>query len=91
MCCRFRRRRPPTRLRQPISATLRSPAKPLPARREEQGQPVAEHLAHLAVHGFLHLLGYDHGTDEEAERMERLEREILATLGIPDPYARRDA
>jgi probable rRNA maturation factor len=58
---------------------------------QEQEQPVAEHLAHLAVHGFLHLLGYDHGTDGEAERMERLEREILATLGIPDPYARRDA
>jgi probable rRNA maturation factor len=58
---------------------------------QEQGQPVAQHLAHLAVHGFLHLLGYDHVTDGEAERMERLEREILAALGIPDPYARRDA
>jgi probable rRNA maturation factor len=58
---------------------------------QEQGQPVAEHLAHMAVHGFLHLLGYDHGTDGEAHRMERLERDILATLGIPDPYARRDA
>jgi probable rRNA maturation factor len=58
---------------------------------QERDHPVAEHLAHLAVHGFLHLLGYDHGTDGEAERMERLERDILATLGIPDPYARRDA
>jgi probable rRNA maturation factor len=58
---------------------------------QERDHPVAEHLAHLAVHGFLHLLGYDHGTDEEAERMERLERDIMATLGIPDPYARRDA
>jgi probable rRNA maturation factor len=57
----------------------------------EQGQPVSQHLAHLAVHGFLHLLGYDHVTDGEAERMERLERDILAALGIPDPYARRDA
>jgi probable rRNA maturation factor len=57
----------------------------------EQGLPVAQHLAHLAVHGFLHLLGYDHGTDGEAERMERLERDILASLGIPDPYAGRDA
>jgi probable rRNA maturation factor len=57
----------------------------------EQGQPVTQHLAHLAVHGFLHLLGYDHVTDGEAERMERLEREILASLGIPDPYASRDA
>jgi probable rRNA maturation factor len=58
---------------------------------QEQDQPVAEHLAHLAVHGFLHLLGYDHRTDGEADRMERLERDILATLGIHDPYARRDA
>jgi len=58
---------------------------------QEQGQPVSRHLAHLAVHGFLHLLGYDHGTDDEAERMEQLERDILASLGIPDPYAVRDA
>jgi probable rRNA maturation factor len=58
---------------------------------QEQGLPVTRHLAHLAVHGFLHLLGYDHGTDGEAERMEQLEREILASLGIPDPYAVRDA
>jgi probable rRNA maturation factor len=57
----------------------------------DQNLPVAQHLAHLAVHGFLHLLGYDHMTDDEAERMERLEREILASLGIPDPYAARDA
>jgi probable rRNA maturation factor len=57
----------------------------------DQDLPVAQHLAHLAVHGFLHLLGYDHVTDGEAERMERLEREILASLGIPDPYACRDA
>jgi probable rRNA maturation factor len=54
------------------------------------GKPFADHLAHLAVHGFLHLLGYDHQTDDEADAMERLERVILARLGIADPYAARD-
>ena len=46
-----------------------------------------DHLTHLIVHGFLHLLGYDHETDHEAEIMEELETRILATLGIADPYA----
>jgi probable rRNA maturation factor len=45
------------------------------------------HLAHLAVHGFLHLLGYDHETDKQAREMEHLERVILGQLAIPDPYA----
>lgn len=45
------------------------------------------HCAHLVVHGILHLQGWDHETDEEAEEMETEEREILATLGYPDPYA----
>lgn len=45
------------------------------------------HLTHLIVHGFLHLLGYDHLTNEEADEMEELERKILARLAIPDPYA----
>jgi probable rRNA maturation factor len=44
------------------------------------------HLAHLAVHGFLHLLGYDHQNDKDAAAMERLERGILRQLAIPDPY-----
>ena len=57
----------------------------------EHGRTVSQHLAHLAVHGFLHLLGYDHQTDQEAEHMEALEREVLATLGISDPYASHDA
>lgn len=47
---------------------------------------VLSHLAHLVVHGILHLVGYDHETDDEAECMENLEREILASLTIPDPY-----
>jgi probable rRNA maturation factor len=54
-----------------------------------ESKPFPHHLSHLAVHGFLHLLGYDHGTDDEAEAMERLERAILARLDVPDPYAER--
>jgi probable rRNA maturation factor len=50
------------------------------------GKPLGDHLAHLMVHGTLHLLGYDHEADNEAERMEALERKILGTLGLPDPY-----
>ena len=52
----------------------------------EQGKPLSAHYAHLTVHGTLHLLGWDHGNDVEAEAMEQLEREILAGLGIDDPY-----
>jgi probable rRNA maturation factor len=54
---------------------------------EAQGKPLAHHLQHLVAHGVLHLLGYDHTTDSEAEAMESLERSVLAGLGIPDPYA----
>lgn len=50
------------------------------------GKPLLDHLLHLTVHGVLHLLGYDHERPSEADRMEALEREILAELGIPDPY-----
>jgi probable rRNA maturation factor len=53
----------------------------------EQGKPLAHHLQHLTVHGVLHLLGYDHMRDDEAEAMEGLERAVLAGLGVPDPYA----
>ena len=53
----------------------------------EQGKPLAAHYAHLTVHGVLHLLGYDHMAEAEAERMEAEERRILAGLGIADPYA----
>lgn len=51
-----------------------------------QGKPLAHHLQHLVAHGVLHLVGYDHQDEGEAEAMEGLEREILATLGVPDPY-----
>ncbi|AKC78537.1 rRNA maturation RNase YbeY [Xanthomonas arboricola pv. juglandis] len=53
----------------------------------EQGKSLAAHYAHLTVHGTLHLLGWDHEDDKEADAMEQLEREILADLGIDDPYA----
>jgi probable rRNA maturation factor len=53
----------------------------------EQGKPLSHHLQHLTVHGVLHLLGYDHIGDDEAETMEGLERAVLAGLGVPDPYA----
>jgi probable rRNA maturation factor len=52
----------------------------------QEGKPFRDHLAHLAIHGFLHLLGHDHDTDAAAERMEGVERIILARLGVPDPY-----
>ena len=57
---------------------------------DDEQKPFDHHLSHLAIHGFLHLIGYDHEKDGEAEAMEALEREILAQLGIPDPYADRD-
>ena len=53
---------------------------------KEQKKPLAAHYAHLTVHGALHLLGWDHEDEREAEAMEQLEREILAELGIADPY-----
>jgi probable rRNA maturation factor len=56
-----------------------------------EGKPFEHHLAHLVVHGFLHLLGYDHETESQAEEMERLECSILARLGVSDPYAPRDS
>jgi probable rRNA maturation factor len=57
---------------------------------DDEQKPFDHHLSHLAVHGFLHLIGYDHENDSDAEDMETLEQEILAQLGIPDPYSDRD-
>ena len=50
------------------------------------GKPMHDHVTHLLVHGTLHLLGYDHIDDKNATKMERLEAQVLATLGIKDPY-----
>lgn len=52
----------------------------------EQGKSLAHHLQHLVAHGVLHLVGYDHETDDDAEDMEGLERVVMAGLGAPDPY-----
>jgi probable rRNA maturation factor len=56
----------------------------------EQGKRLDQHLQHLVAHGVLHILGYDHQSDGEAEAMEAMERTILAGLGVPDPYATRE-
>ena len=53
----------------------------------EAGKPLRDHVAHLLAHGFLHLIGYDHIADADAEAMEAMERAVLARLGIADPYA----
>lgn len=52
----------------------------------EQNKPLEAHWAHMVVHGSLHLLGYDHIEDDEAEEMEQLERDIMQELGFADPY-----
>lgn len=52
----------------------------------EAGRPLDHHVTHLLVHGLLHLLGFDHETDADADLMEGLETRILARLGVPDPY-----
>ena len=58
----------------------------------EMGIPPRHHLQHLVVHGLLHLLGFDHQTDTQADKMESLETRILATIEVPNPYAEaRDA
>jgi probable rRNA maturation factor len=57
----------------------------------EQGKTFDNHLAHLVIHGFLHLAGFDHEAEAEAERMEAVERRALARLAILDPYAVSDS
>jgi probable rRNA maturation factor len=57
----------------------------------EQGKSIENHLTHLVIHGVLHLLGYDHQSDPDADRMERLETSILARMGVADPYSANPA
>jgi probable rRNA maturation factor len=58
---------------------------------EQQGKPLASHATHLIVHGVLHLLGHDHDREDQALAMERLEAEVMARLGFPDPYQDAEA
>lgn len=53
---------------------------------EAQGKSLSDHFAHMTLHGCLHLMGYDHIEEDDAEEMEALERQLLASLGIDDPY-----
>ena len=79
---------PPDRLAQsPTLGDIALAFETLAREAEASGVPLANHYRHLVAHGFLHLIGYDHQTDEEAERMEALERRVLARLGVADPYA----
>jgi probable rRNA maturation factor len=57
---------------------------------EDENRIFLHHLAHLAIHGFLHLNGYDHQNDTQADEMETLERKIMSRLNMPDPYLERD-
>jgi probable rRNA maturation factor len=57
---------------------------------DDENRIFLHHLAHLTVHGFLHLTGYDHQTDVQAEEMEGLESRIMTCLNLPDPYLSRD-
>jgi len=54
-----------------------------------QDKPLRNHVQHLIIHGVLHLLGFDHEADAQADVMEAVETRLLKTLGIPDPYSRR--
>ncbi|WP_240097113.1 rRNA maturation RNase YbeY [Thermomonas flagellata] len=76
----------PPGLRLPLLGDLVLCAPVIAREAKEQGKPLAAHYAHLTVHGALHLLGWDHQDPREAEAMEQLERQILAGLGLPDPY-----
>ncbi|MCC7096533.1 MAG: rRNA maturation RNase YbeY [Thermomonas sp.] len=79
----------PKHVRLPLLGDLVLCAPVVAREAKDQRKPLRNHYAHLTVHGCLHLLGMDHEEPREAEAMEQLEREILAGLGLPDPY--RDA
>jgi len=79
----------PKGVRMPLLGDLVVCAPVVAREAKEQGKPLNAHYAHLTVHGVLHLLGWNHEDPQEADCMEKLEREILAGLGIDDPYLER--
>lgn len=76
----------PKELELPLLGDLVISADIVQSEAAEQGKPEIAHWAHMSIHGALHLLGYDHIDDAEAEEMESLEIRILADLGFPNPY-----
>lgn len=79
---------PPERIAQsPVLGDIVLAYETVAREAQAEGKLLADHVAHLVIHGLLHLLGEDHETEAEAERMERLEIAALARLGIADPYA----
>jgi probable rRNA maturation factor len=78
---------PPVEPEQDFLGDIALAAETIAAEASVQGKSFQAHASHLLVHGFLHLLGYDHQTPAEAEAMEARERAILASIGIEDPYA----
>jgi probable rRNA maturation factor len=80
------RRRPATRAQPCLLGDIVIAFETVEREARAEGKRFEHHLAHLAVHGFLHLLGYDHARSREAAAMEALETAILARLEVPDPY-----
>jgi probable rRNA maturation factor len=78
---------PAARVQQGFWGDIAMAAETIAAEAQFQGKSFQNHAVHIVIHGFLHLLGYDHETESEAEAMEAKERAILASLGIEDPYA----
>lgn len=80
----------PPGVKSPLIGDLAVCAPVVAREAQEQGKSLRDHYAHMVIHGTLHLIGYDHIDDADAVAMEALETELLATLGIADPYAPRD-
>ncbi len=87
MCCLFQLSETPAASGEAHLGDIAIAYETVAAESASENKAFADHLAHLAIHGYLHLVGFDHETDAEAVRMEHLETQILSGLGIADPYA----